>query len=143
MTQPPRGQEPESLDPDNPQHSPQPHSPGGPQPTVQPLSPGEEQGWSVGAHLGGIVFGFLPALIIWLVFRQRSRMVDDHSKEALNFQLTLLIAYVAGMVLTVILVGPLIALAAWICAIIFGVLAAMAANSRRPYSYPLSIRFIK
>lgn len=142
--QPPPGQAQQQGHPGHPpQGDPGYPSQQGAVPVAPPLTPGEEQGWCIGAHLGGILFGFLPALIIWLVFRERSRMVDDHAKEALNFQLTLLIVYLAGTILTLILIGSLIMLAAWICAIIFGILAAMAANQRQAYRYPLTIRFIK
>lgn len=146
MSQPPSGHGPDPLDPDDPrrpERQPEQRPEGGGQPVAQPLSPSEEQGWSIGAHLGGILFGFLPALIIWLVFRERSRMVDDHAKEALNFQLTLLIVYIVGWTLTIILIGPLIWLAAWICAIVFGIMGAQAANTRRPFRYPVSVRILK
>ena len=80
--------------------------------------------------------------VIWLVFRERSRMVDDHAKEALNFQITLVIAYVVGAVTSFLGIGFLIIFAAWVCAIVFGILASVAANRRQPYRYPLSIRMI-
>ncbi|WP_010523747.1 DUF4870 domain-containing protein [Nesterenkonia sp. F] len=142
---PPQGPPPQGPPPQGPPPQGPPAGgpdPAGPAPTAAPLSAGEEQGWSIGAHLGGIIAWFIPALVIWLVFRERSRMVADHAKEALNFQITVTIAYVVGWVLTIILIGPLISLAAWVCTIVFGILAAVAANKRQPYRYPVSIRFI-
>lgn len=141
---PPQGPPPQGPPPQSP---PQPPpgggpAPAGPAPTVPPLTAGEEQGWSIGAHLGGLIAGFIPALVIWLVFRERSRMVDDHAKEALNFQITLLIAYVVGMVTSFLGIGFLIMLAAWVCAIVFGILASVAANKRQAYRYPISIRLV-
>ncbi|ROR71905.1 DUF4870 domain-containing protein [Bogoriella caseilytica] len=110
---------------------------------VAPLTPGEERGWSVGAHLGGVFLSFLVPLIVWLVFRERSRFLDHHGKEALNFQITLAIAYVVGFITAFILIGFLILLAAWVCAIIFSIMAAIAANRGEYYKYPLSIRLVK
>ena len=107
------------------------------------MTAGEEQGWGVGIHLGGLVISWLAPLVIWLVCRERSRALDQHGKEALNFQITLFIAYAVGGILAIILVGLLIILAAWICALIFGIMGAIAAYNRQPYHYPLSIRFIK
>ncbi|MDZ5076341.1 DUF4870 domain-containing protein [Nesterenkonia sp. HG001] len=141
MTQQPIGQGPEPFDPNNPQQPPQPV--GGAQPSVQALSPGEEQGWGVAVHLGGVFLSWLVPLVVWLVFRERSRLIDDHGKEALNFQITLFIGYVISVVLMFVLVGILLWIALWICAIIFGIMASMAAYNRRPYRYPISIRFIK
>ena len=48
------------------------------------------------AHLLGALLGFLGPLIIWLVKKDDHPFVAEQSKEALNFQLTLLIWYVAA-----------------------------------------------
>ncbi|MDO5493056.1 MAG: DUF4870 domain-containing protein [Nesterenkonia sp.] len=109
----------------------------------QPLSSGEEQGWGVAMHLGGVFLSWLVPLVLWLVFRQRSRMLDDHGKEALNFQITLFIAYVVGGATTVILIGFVILFLTWLLSIIFSIMAAVAAFDRRPFRYPLTIRFIR
>ncbi|MCH8564382.1 DUF4870 domain-containing protein [Nesterenkonia sp. LB17] len=121
---------------------------GGPaaRPAAQPGVPvgaGEEQGWGVAMHLGGVFLSWLVPLVLWLVFRERSRMLDDHGKEALNFQITLFIAYIVGAATTIILIGFLILFLAWVLSVVFSILAAIAAYNRRPYRYPLTIRFIK
>ena len=41
--------------------------------------------------------GFLLPLLIWLLKKDQSRYVDDQGKEALNFQLTLLMGDVIGL----------------------------------------------
>ena len=43
------------------------------------------------AHLLGALVGFLGPLILWVVKKDEHEFIDDQSKEALNFQLTLLI----------------------------------------------------
>ena len=48
------------------------------------------------AHLLGIVSGFVGALIIWLIKKDQSAYVDEQGKEALNFQITMLIAFVGA-----------------------------------------------
>jgi uncharacterized Tic20 family protein len=68
--------------------------------------------------------------------------VELQAKESLNFQITLLIAYVIGWILAIVLVGFFILAAAWILSIVFGILAAVAANRHQPYRYPMNIRFI-
>ena len=67
-------------------------------------------------HLSGILLGFIVPLVIWLVNKDKADkgFLNDQAKEALNFQITLLIVYVIGIVLTVILIGALINLAAWL-----------------------------
>lgn len=106
------------------------------------LSPSDERMWATFAHVGPILVGFLAPLIIWLVFRERSRFVDDQGKEALNFQISLAIAYVVGVITTPILIGFLILLGAWVLAIAFGIQGAIVAGRGEPYRYPFNWRVI-
>ena len=107
-----------------------------------PLSPSDERMWATFAHIGPVLAGFLAPLVIWLVFRERSRFVDDQGKEALNFQITLAIAYVVGALTAWLVVGFLILLAAWVLAIVFGIQGALATGRGEPYRYPFIWRFI-
>ena len=52
--------------------------------------------WAIGAQLGGLLLGFVAPLIVWLVYRERSAFLDRTAKEALNFQLTILIGYLVS-----------------------------------------------
>jgi len=96
-------------------------------------------------HLSGIILGFIVPLIIWLVNKDRSDKgwLNDQAKEALNFQITLLIIYVAGIILSVILIGALINLVAWLACIILSIMAALKANEGVAYRYPFALRLIK
>jgi uncharacterized Tic20 family protein len=105
------------------------------------MNPADEKLWATLIHVGGILFGFLPALIGYLVLKDRGPFIREHTATALNFQLTLLIAYVVGSILLIVFIGLLILLAAWVLAIVFGIMAAVAANEGRRYTYPLSIPF--
>jgi uncharacterized Tic20 family protein len=106
------------------------------------LSPADEKLWATLIHIGGILFGFLPALIGFIVLKDRGPFIRAHTATALNFQITLAIAYVVGSILTVILVGVFILAAAWILSIVFSIMAAIAANKGEWYTYPLTIKFI-
>jgi len=107
------------------------------------MSQSDERMFALFAHIGGVFFSFLVPLIIWLVYRDRSRFLDDQGKEALNFQITLAIAYVVGAVLAIVLIGFLIIAAAGIYAIVGAILAAVAVNRGDNYRYPWAIRFLK
>lgn len=107
-----------------------------------PLTRAEDVQWASFAQIGGIV-GFIPALIIWLVFKDRGEFTNRMAKEALNFQLTMLIAYVAGTILSIIFIGALISLAAWVLSVIFSILAFVKVKDGEDYRYPLTIRMIK
>lgn len=121
-----------------------------PAPAPQPMTLGEEQGWGVGIHLGGFIAWFLAPLVLWLVFRSRSRMLDDHGRATLNWHLTFIVIGVPLVFIGAVLVfiDPMLFLVVWLLtallmllALIFAIRGAIAAFNRRPYRYPLSIPF--
>jgi uncharacterized Tic20 family protein len=107
------------------------------------MRPEDEKLWATLIHVGGIIFGFLPALIGYLILRDRGPFIKEHTRVALNFQLTMLIGYIAGGILTVIFIGAVLIFAVEVVIIIFSIIAAIAANRGQYYKYPLSIEFIK
>jgi uncharacterized Tic20 family protein len=109
----------------------------GPPPTA------DDKNMAMLAHLLSIFTGFLGPLIIWLVKKDTSPFVDDQGKEALNFQLTLLIAYFVGGITACLFIGFFIVLAAWVCGLIFAILGTLKAKDGIAYRYPMTIRMIK
>ncbi|HWH97507.1 MAG TPA: DUF4870 domain-containing protein [Pseudolysinimonas sp.] len=108
-----------------------------------PLSPADEKTWSVLVHIGGIFFSWVAPLIGYLLLKDRGPFVRYNVVAALNFQLTLLIAYVIGIATSFFLVGILIIFAASVLAIVFGILAAIATNNGQYYRYPFAIDFVR
>ena len=107
------------------------------------MSPSDEKLWATLLHVGGIFFSFIPSLIAYLVLKDRSPFVRQHSATALNFQLTMLLASFIGGVLTIVIIGIFIIIAVAIVVIIFSIIAAIAANKGEPYKYPMSIQFVQ
>ena len=68
--------------------------------------------------------------------------VRHHAAEELNFQLTLVIAYVASFVLMLACVGFITFVVVWIMNLVFPILAAVAANRGEWYRYPINIRMV-
>ncbi|HUP85506.1 MAG TPA: DUF4870 domain-containing protein [Acidimicrobiales bacterium] len=95
------------------------------------------------AHAGGIFFGFLPALVVYLTKGTESSFVKEESREALNFQITLAIAYVVASVLVVVLIGLLLLPIIWIASVIMMIMAAVAVNNGTTYRYPVNLRLLK
>lgn len=95
-------------------------------------------------HLSGIIFGFLVPLIVWLIHKDRAdkAWLTSQSKEALNFQITILIGYVICWILTFILIGALLWFLLWIVNLIFCILAAVAVSKGESYRYPFALRLI-
>ncbi len=111
--------------------------------TPQPMSPADEKLWATLVHVGGIFFGFVPALIGFLVLGSRGPFVRGHTATALNFQLTMIIAAAIGGITVFVLIGFFIIIAVSVLIVVFSIIAALAANRGEAYTYPLTIPFIK
>jgi len=107
------------------------------------LRPEDEKLWATLTHVGGILFYWLAPLIAYLVLKDRGPFVRWHTRQALNFQITLALAYVAGIVLSFVFIGVFVVLAVVVVNIVFGIIAAMAANRGEFYRYPIAIEFVK
>jgi uncharacterized protein len=94
-------------------------------------------------HLLGIFTWFIGALIIWLIKKDTDSFVDDQGKEALNWQITVVIGWVAGGLTACIGIGVLVMMAAWVCDLIFCIMGAVAASKGVKYRYPICIRLLK
>ena len=94
-------------------------------------------------HLLGLFTNFVGPLILWLIKKDDDKFVDDQGKEALNFQITVAIAYFVGGLLTMLCIGVVILAAVGICDLVFCILACVAASKGQAYRYPLCIRLVK
>ena len=103
----------------------------------------DERSMATLAHLGGILFGFIPSLLIYLLKGKESQYVKEESAEALNFQITLAIAYFASAVLIILLIGLLLLPAVWITGTIMMIIAATRTNKGELYRYPINFRLVK
>ncbi len=114
-----------------------------------PVSSPEERNWSMLLHLSAlsgllIPFGNLVGpLVVWLLFRARSDMVDYHGKRALNFQISMTIYLLLSFVLWLILIGIFITLVLGILSTVYVIVAAVRASRGVPPGYILSIRFLR
>lgn len=128
--------------------------------------------WSMLCHisaLAGLFFNLgsvLGPLIVWQIKKNELPEIEPHGKDALNFQLTILIIniiawivfagiiggygwgfghmwrspfYFIGGGLGIGLIVSIINFAAWVLAVIAG----LRANNGEYYKYPFSIKFIK
>ena len=103
---------------------------------------GKDTNMAVLAHILGIVLGFIGPLIIYLVTPNEG-YVKTQAKEALNFWITITIAYIVGGILTFIIIGGLIMAVAGIYGVIMAIIAAMACSKGVDYKYPFAIRMVK
>lgn len=113
------------------------------------MSPADERLWGTLTHVGGLVgnffgIGWIVSLVAYLVLKDRGPFVRSHTATELNFQLTLLIAYVATFIVAFITFGfgAILVFVPMVVGIIFGIIAAITANKGEYYTYPVAIKFV-
>jgi uncharacterized Tic20 family protein len=74
--------------------------------------------------------------------KDRGRFVRSQALEALNFQITVLIAVVVSSVLILVLIGLVLLPIIGVAAFVLMILAAIAANRGEEYRYPLTLRLV-
>jgi len=129
---PPQPPPPSQPGPAYGQQTPAPGQPG-----LAPVSPSDARMWSLLAHIGGIFFSFVAPLIVYVIYKDRDPFVRRHAVQALNFQIIIAIIYFVSVPLSIVGIGILTGFAAWVCTLVFGIMAAMAANKGEEYTYPL------
>jgi uncharacterized Tic20 family protein len=108
------------------------------------MNDSDQRMWATLGHISGLLFGFLGPLVVFLVMKERGHFIRNQSLEALNFQITVTIAVVAGIILGVVTLGigfivlPVIGVGA----LVLMIMAAIAANRGEEYRYPLTLRLV-
>jgi uncharacterized protein len=85
----------------------------------------------------------LGPLIVWLAKRSDSPEIDEHGKESLNFQISMLIYNVIAGVLCLVLIGFFILAILHILNLVLVIVASIQASEGKFYRYPMTIRLIK
>ena len=107
-----------------------------------PVSPSDARMWSLFAHLGGMFLSFIVPLVIYLVYKDRDPFIRRHAAQAMNFQILIWIVYFVSIPLMFVIIGFFTFLAAAVCSVVFTIMAAIAANDGREYTYPLTPKMI-
>lgn len=115
-----------------------------------PVVPGQAVPWLTSnertlallSHLGRLFGGFVVPLIIMLTTGKESAFVRDQAVEALNFDITVVLAAICCIPLIFVLIGFLLLPVIFVGSIIFAIIAAIKANQGIAYRYPVVIRFV-
>jgi uncharacterized protein len=118
----------------------------------------ETRNWALAAHLSAFVgawllLAFIGPLIVWMTKRDDHPFIDHHAKEALNFNLSLILYGVLLAILAIpiglvtlglgliplVLVGAALAIG-WL---VLTIVAAVNAANGEAYRYPITIRFVR
>jgi uncharacterized Tic20 family protein len=123
---------------------------GGGPPGIDSPPSQDERTWGMLAHLSafiGLVIPFLGCLLgpwgIWLAWRDRSPFVAEQAKEALNFNISVAIAWLVCAALTYVFIGFLLGIVVFFSWLALTILAAIRAGEGGRYRYPLALRLVK
>ncbi|MBB1347721.1 MULTISPECIES: DUF4870 domain-containing protein [unclassified Pseudoalteromonas] len=115
---------------------------------VEPVNK-DDRTWAMLCHLSALAGFVVPfgsiigPLIVWLIKRDEMPIVDVHGKKALNFQITMAIAYVVCFVLMFVAIGLILLPIVAIFGFVMVVIASIKANEGKEFNYPFSLNLIK
>lgn len=128
--------------PRGPEGAPQEHVP---VPVAGPSA--DSRNRAVFAHLSAFVTlvgvpSPLGPLVAWLVWKDQDAFAADQAKEALNFNLSILLYGLVAAVSLIVLVGFVLLPAVLIAWFVLTIAASVAASRGETYRYPMTIRFV-
>ena len=158
---PPPPPSPQAYPPPSPQAYPAPQPHGGPEAQPQlttgqsAMTPQDERTWSMATHgivlaalvLSGGTLGFVAALVMYLVYRDRGPYIRANTANALNIQIMTIIGVLVGFVLAITVVGLIIAIPLWIAvgiyALVMHIIGIVKANNGEWWDPPLTPKFVR
>ena len=108
----------------------------------------EERQWAMFAHLSALIGFVIPfgtiigPLVVWQMKKNDMPFVAEQGVEALNFQITVAIAFLISALLSVILIGFLLMPIVGIGALVLTIIAGIQANQGNHYEYPVNWRIV-
>jgi uncharacterized Tic20 family protein len=126
-----------------------------PNPSVPAVQSSDERLWAMIGHLSAFsafltgIGCIVGPLIVWLVKKDTLPFAADQAKEALNYNITVAIGFVALVLFSIITLGIGLVIAypvgvlLWLAWIVFTIIAAIKANEGVAYRYPFTLRLVK
>ena len=112
--------------------------------------PRDARKWAMLCHIMALVgllgngIGFvLGPLLVWMVKKEDHPFVDEQGKEAVNFQITMLLLAIVCFLLMFLVIGLVLLPIVLIVAVVSSVIGAIKSNEGEHYRYPFSLRLIK
>jgi len=108
------------------------------------LAPQQQRAGMMLAHLLGLLFGVLGALIYWIVYKDRHDLpfVQEQAREVLNFQLNILGLMVIACALILVAIGVILVPLVSLAALVLSIVGAVKAYAGESFRYPWIVRLI-
>jgi len=114
------------------------------------ISQKDDRTWAMICHLSAlcaflaIPFGnILGPLIVWLLKKNESPLVDIEGRKALNFQISMTIYSAVAGVLCFVFIGFLLLVPLVLADLILTIIAGIKASNGEEFKYPFTIELIK
>ncbi|MCC6909914.1 MAG: DUF4870 domain-containing protein [Phycisphaerales bacterium] len=115
---------------------------------VEPNATDDDRLWATFIHLSGLAGYLIPMasiiapLVLWLIKKSQSPFLDDHGREALNFQISMVVWGLVAGVLCFVCIGVVLLPVVVIVQVVFSIVMAVRANRGEYVRYPITIRFL-
>jgi uncharacterized protein len=97
------------------------------------------------SSLSGLIIPFgtiIGPLVVWLIKKDTMPFASEQAKEALNFNITMFLVFIVGFILTFVIIGLFVLLAAGIAWLVLTIMAGLEANKGNSYKYPFTLRLV-
>jgi uncharacterized Tic20 family protein len=115
-----------------------------------PSASADERTWAMIAHFSALaafiappIGGVLGPLVVWLAKREHSAFASEAAKEAMNFNIAVLLGYLVCALLIFVFIGFLLGAALFVFWLVMTVVAGIKASEGVHYRYPVSLRLVK
>ncbi len=112
------------------------------------LTEEQENNWAMWAHISTFLSILVPLgnligpIIVWQLKKNESEFVTDQAKEALNFQISMMIYMIISVVLILVVIGIFLLIGLVLFSLIMVIVAGVKANDGEYYRYPMCLRLI-
>lgn len=89
------------------------------------------------------VAGWAVPVLLWQLKKTEMPALDEHGKMVVNWIISELIYAVAGVILTVVLIGIPMLVVLGLASVIFPIIGAVKANNGELWNYPLTLKILK
>lgn len=107
-----------------------------------PAVPQDERTLAVLSHVLGVFVSFLAPLVVFLT-RDRRDFARFEAAQALNFTITVALAYLVSWALTLLLIGFVLLPVVFVWSVVLAIIAAVRSSRGEWYRYPLTIPFVR
>ena len=104
--------------------------------------------WAMVCHIAAFAGFLIPfgsiigPLVVWLLKKESHPFVDEQGREAVNFQITILLLFVLAGFLCLLFIGFLLLPVIGIYALIMTIIGAVRSNDGISYRYPFTLRLL-